>query len=36
MALMARLASGRYFTPRCINLLFQYMDHAVETKETYK
>ncbi|GFR51385.1 hypothetical protein Agub_g13815, partial [Astrephomene gubernaculifera] len=34
--LMSQLASGAYFSPRCTNLLFQYMSHAVTIPSCYK
>ncbi|GIL84239.1 hypothetical protein Vretimale_15865 [Volvox reticuliferus] len=36
LGLMSQLASGTYFSPRCTNLLFQYMSHAVNIPSCYK
>ncbi|GFH09662.1 ARM repeat-containing protein [Haematococcus lacustris] len=36
LALIVRLASGRYMTPRTTNLLFQYVDHCLNIKSCYK
>ncbi|EFJ51590.1 hypothetical protein VOLCADRAFT_79706 [Volvox carteri f. nagariensis] len=36
LGLMSQLAQGTYFSPRCTNLLFQYMSHAVNLPSCYK
>lgn len=32
---LAGLAAGRYVSPRCTNLLLQYVTHAIGVKATY-
>lgn len=36
LGLISQLAQGTYFSPRCTNMLFQYMTHAVNIPAAYK
>ncbi|GLC37117.1 hypothetical protein PLESTB_000981600 [Pleodorina starrii] len=36
LGLMSQLSQGTYFSPRCTNLLFQYLSHAVNIPSCYK
>eukprot|EP00798_Chlamydomonas_sp_ICE-L_P030405 gene30405-35410_t len=36
LVLVAAMASGQYTSPRVVNLMFQYLSHAIQLKDMYK